>query len=124
MGCLYQQTQIQRDAATAASTSAKFDASIDVFKDKLNANPGHVVAQLATEGQTARQKCAEKLQLVLEDLFGIDVDVPDSITSKTTEKWLKKVVPKVFFDYCIVLHEMGSAVMCFILNATTKFDNN
>jgi hypothetical protein len=118
---LYQQTQIQRDAATAASTSAKFDASIDVFRDKLKANLGHVVAQLATEGQT---QSAEKLQLVLEDLFGIDVDVPDSITSKTTEKWLKKVVPKVFFDYCIVLHEMGSAVMCFILNATTKFDNN
>jgi hypothetical protein len=54
VGCLYQQTQIQRDAATAASTSAKFDASIDVFRDKLKANLGHVVAQLATEGQTSR----------------------------------------------------------------------
>jgi hypothetical protein len=52
---------------------------------------------LQRKGKPARQKCAEKLQLVLEDLFGIDVDVPDSITTKTTEEVAKEGGSQGFF---------------------------
>lgn len=44
----------------------------------------------------ARQS-AEKLQLVIEDLFGLTLMFQTVSLPKQLKKWLKKVVPKVFF---------------------------
>ena len=48
--------------------------------------------------ETCTAKGAEMLQLVIEDLFGIDVDVPASITTKTTEEVVKEGGSQGFFS--------------------------